>query len=224
MDNPYVKTARIYQSGGFFITGTDTEIGKTHVSCALALGFRQQGLSVIPRKPIASGCVWQGTRLVSEDALQLQQASQSNEPLETICPYQFEQAISPARAIKNAGQSIDIHDLIKACNSTQPGLVLVEGAGGFLSPIARNGLNADLAQQLGYPIILVVGNRLGCINHALLTIEAIKARNLHLHSVIVNDLTADSNNENLEDIRALCQVPVIHSPFSPKHSEPLFVL
>ncbi|UQB42035.1 dethiobiotin synthase [Thiomicrospira microaerophila] len=200
--------------GGFFITGTDTEIGKTYISCALARGFRQQGLSVIPRKPIASGCIWQQGQLVSEDALALKAAAASQEALSKICPYQFEAAISPARAIKQAGKNILINDLVQACQTESAGLVLVEGAGGFYSPIALDGLNADLAEQLALPIILVVGNRLGCINHALLTIEAVKARQLKLHSIIINDLSPEADQDNAKDLQALCDYPVISSPYS----------
>lgn len=208
---------------GFFITGTDTEIGKTQVSAALALGFRQQGLTVIPRKPIASGCIWQQGQLVSEDALQLHRACQSSEPLQLICPYQFEPAISPARAIIQSGQTLRLNDLARACQASQPGLLLVEGAGGFLSPIAPDGLNADLATTLGYPIILVVGNRLGCINHALLTIEAIKQRQLKLHAIVVNDLTADADPANIHDLKALCSSPVFHYPYQTTAQNPLLI-
>lgn len=204
--------------GGFFITGTDTEIGKTHISCALARGFRQQGLTVIPRKPIASGCIWQQGQLVSEDALELKIASASQEALSKICPYQFEAAISPARAIKQAGKNILINDLAQACQTESEGLVLIEGAGGFHSPIALDGLNADLAEQLALPIILVVGNRLGCINHALLSIEAIKARQLKLYSIIINDLSPEADPDNAKDLQSLCDYPVLSSPYS-THTE-----
>jgi dethiobiotin synthetase len=224
---------------GFFVTGTDTEIGKTQVSCALILGFRQQGFQVIPRKPIASGCIWQAGQRVSEDALQLQQAAASNEPLAQICRYQFEAPISPARAIRQSNQAICLQDLINACQVSQPGLVVVEGAGGFLSPIAPDGLNADLAGQLGYPIILVVGNRLGCINHALLTIEAIRQRQLTLHAVIINDLSPDADPDNLDDLKALLKThdqthaqthkekpgttPVFHYPYQSNVPNPLLI-
>lgn len=198
---------------GVFITGTDTEIGKTFVSCALALGFRQQGIAVIPRKPIASGCEIQQGQLLATDALQLQQACHSDEPLSQICPYQFAQAISPARAIAQSEQTIRLADLYQACLVKKPGLVLVEGAGGFLSPLAADGLNADLAQKLNYPVILVVGNRLGCLNHALLTIEAIEARNLTIKAVVLNDLSADSDPDNLSDLKQLTTYPVFHQPY-----------
>ena len=208
---------------GFFITGTDTEIGKTQVTAAIAQGFRQQGYSIIPRKPIASGCIWQQGKLVSEDALQLQQACQSDEPLIKICPYQFEPAISPARAIKQSAQTILLKDLHQACQTIQPGLVLVEGAGGFLSPLTADGLNADLATALGYPLILVVGNRLGCINHSLLTIEAIQQRQLTLHAIVVNDITPDADPANLDDLRALCKAPVFHYPYQAATPKPLII-
>jgi dethiobiotin synthetase len=208
---------------GFFITGTDTEIGKTQVTAALTMGFRQQGYQVIPRKPIASGCLWHQGQLVSEDAQQLQQACQFDEPLEKICPYSFEPAISPARAIHQSGQNILLNDLHQACDASQPGLVLIEGAGGFLSPLTADGLNADLAQALGYPLILVVGNRLGCINHTLLTIEAIQRRQLTLHAIVVNDITPHADPANLQDLKALCTQSVFHYPYQDATMSPLFI-
>ena len=180
---------------GLFITGTDTDVGKTHVACCIANTLIKQGLSVTPRKPIASGCIRQknGT-LLSEDALHLQQACQSLETLETICPYQFEPAISPQRAIQEANLKISIQDLVIACQNNNTPFTMVEGAGGFYSPLALDGLNKDLAIQLNFPTVLVVANRIGCINQALLSIEAIQSAGLRLHSIIINQISSDSFN------------------------------
>ena len=180
------KTTR---PGGFFITGTDTDVGKTYVSGCIASTLRQQGITVAPRKPIASGCLPQadGT-LLSEDALFLQQATHTTDSLKIICPYQFEAAISPHMAIKQANLDITINDLFKACKAPEDQFALVEGAGGFYSPLALDGLNKDLAIALNYPVILVVANRIGCINQTLLNITAIAQAKLHLHSIVINHL------------------------------------
>ncbi len=181
-------------SQGIFITGTDTDVGKTFVACCIATTLIKQKYSIAPRKPIASGCIRQpDNTLLSEDALLLQQACHSSEPLKVICPYQFEPAISPQRVIQEAGLNITIQDLKRTCETSNNNLItLVEGAGGFYSPIALNGLNKDLAIQLSYPVVLVVANRIGCINQTLLTIEAIQNSGLQLHSVIINKITSDS--------------------------------
>lgn len=174
---------------GFFITGTDTDVGKTYISGCIALSLRHQGLTVAPRKPIASGCLPQvDGSLLSEDALFLQQTTNTTDSLQTICPYQFEAAISPHSAIKQANHTIRISDLVKACDVPESALALVEGAGGFYSPLALDGLNKDLAVELGYAVILVVANRLGCINQTLLSIAAIEQAGLDLHSIIINQL------------------------------------
>lgn len=201
-------------TGGFFITGTDTEIGKSFVASCIAQGLVEQGLAVSPRKPVASGCLLQADgSLLSEDALQLQAASQTLEPLARICPYCFEAAISPARAIAQSGQAININALCHACQVEVDHFALVEGAGGFLSPLASDGLNADLALKLNYPLILVIGNRLGCLNHALLTIEAIEQRQLKLHTVILNDISPQADPDNFNDLQQLCHYPVIHQRY-----------
>jgi dethiobiotin synthetase len=145
--------------------------------------------------------------------MQLKQASQSDEPLAQICRYQFEPAISPARAIQQSQCMISIQDLVQASEVNAGDFALVEGAGGFYSPLASDGLNADLAQQLNYPIILVVGNRLGCLNHALLTIEAIERRGLQLHRIVLNDLCKEADPDNLNDLKQLTDYPVVHQAF-----------
>ena len=204
------KFSQPSRPAGFFITGTDTDVGKTYATGCIGLSLLQQGLKVSPRKPIASGCILQadGT-LLSEDALYIQQACLSSESLQTICPNTFEPAISPQRALKQANRLFTTQMLAKACDKPTECFALVEGAGGFYSPISSDGLNADLAKTLGYPVVLVIGNRLGCINSALLTIEAIKRSKLSLHSIIINDISKDADIENVRDIQALVQAESI---------------
>ncbi|WP_178861977.1 dethiobiotin synthase [Thiomicrorhabdus cannonii] len=199
---------------GFFITGTDTDVGKTYAAACIALTLRQHGIPVSPRKPVASGCIRQDDqRLLCGDARILQHACGSKESLETICRYQFSPPISPQRAIQQAGLFISTADLVTACTPAPDHFALVEGAGGFYSPLSSDGLNADLAVQLNYPVILVVGNKLGCLNHALLTLEAIYRRSLTAHSVILNDVSADADNDNYYDLKRLIapyELPCYH--------------
>lgn len=199
-------------SKGFFVTGTDTEIGKTHVSACIGHSLVKAGLKTIPYKPIASGCIRQNNNsLLSEDALFLQQACQSLYTLEQICPYRFEAAISPQQAISQANEHISINDLASKIIFEKKAITLVEGAGGFYSPIASDGLNSDLAKQLGLPIILVVGDRLGCINHALLSIDAIRNAGLNLKAVVINQLRPDSYySSGLQDFT---DAPIYHTPY-----------
>ena len=207
-------------STGFFITGTDTEIGKTYATCCLADTIKSTcpHLEIFPRKPIASGAIHQNGILISEDAQQLKAASQSPQPLDTICRYRFEQPISPQRAIKQSQCSITIEDLVSASATPNKGVTLVEGAGGFYSPLALDGLNKDLAVALDYPVILVVGNKLGCINQTLLNIEAIAQHQLQLAAVIISDVDADADQDNVQDIKERIEVPVIHLPFAPNQA------
>lgn len=214
----FTKTTRPGNSvGGFFITGTDTDVGKTYASGCIAHTLIEQGHNIIPRKPIASGCIKQADNsLLSEDALFLQQSCQSNESLQTICPYQFEPALSPQTAIKQAGLVITNDELVNACQPAQSlqnnELLLVEGAGGFYSPICSNGLNKDLAQSLNLPIILVVKNQLGCINHTLLTLAAIQQAGLQVFAIIVN--FSDRGDHSL-GLQNWTDTPIYYLPTSP---------
>ena len=205
MNDSLHKTTRPgHSAGGFFITGTDTDVGKTYVAGCIAHTLIQKGYQVIPRKPIASGCIKQTDgSLLSEDALFLQQSCQSKESLQTICPYQYEPPISPQTAIEQAGLVISTKDLLTACQPStkleEDDFLVVEGAGGFYSPICSDGLNKDLAQALGLPVILVVKNQLGCINHTLLSLAAIEQAGLKPHSIILNFGSAINHAQGLEN-------------------------
>ena len=199
---------------GAFITGTDTDVGKTYIACCIAKTLIKQNMPVTPRKPIASGCIRQENgNLLSEDALFLQQACQSKTPLKTICPYQFEPAISPQQAIKQANLTITIQDLAQACQNKDDSFTMVEGAGGFYSPLALDGLNKDLAIQLNLPVILVVANRIGCINQTLLSIEAIQNSGLKLHSIIINQ-TTNNNFNYAQGLKDYTDNTIFSTPYS----------
>lgn len=209
-----------------FITGTDTDVGKTYISAAIlhTLKHHLPDLALHPRKPIASGCqpLADGT-LFCEDAHRLKAASGTEATLAEICPFQFEAAISPERAIRQSRKQISLANLAITCQAEKNGFTLVEGAGGFYSPIALDGLNADLAKALGCGVILVVGNRLGCLNQYLLSIAAIEAQGLTLLAVFVNDVNLQADYENYQDIASRCKVPCFHVPYNTENNAPLLL-
>ncbi len=188
----------------FFVTGTDTEIGKTHVTCLLLRQYAAQGLKVIGMKPIAAGCELVDGEWVNDDVQRLVAASNVQAPMELINPYCFKEPIAPHLAAEKAGVTIDIDVIVSAFKQLQAmaDVVIVEGAGGFLVPLNASDNMADLAIALGIPTILVVGMRLGCINHSLLTAEAIKARRLMIHGWVANhiDPEMDVQKENIQTI------------------------
>lgn len=188
----------------FFITGTDTEVGKTHVACELIEQYVSQGQKVIGMKPVAAGCVLVNGVWVNEDVQRLTEASNVDAPLTLVNPYCFNEPIAPHLAAEKAGVTIEIDTIVKAFKQLQTiaDVVIVEGAGGFLVPLNDDEDMADLAAALDIPIILVVGLKLGCINHSLLTAEAIKARGLSLHGWVANhiDPEMDMQQENIQTI------------------------
>ncbi len=178
---------------GFFITGTDTGVGKTLVSCALLYALRARGLRVVGMKPVASGCEPTPEGLRNADALALQAASSSPPDYATLNPYAFAPAIAPHLAARAASVEINFAR-IRGCQEElirQADAVVVEGAGGWRVPLGPNGDMADLAATLGWPVILVVGMRLGCLNHALLSAAAIRARGLPLAGWVANTIDPD---------------------------------
>lgn len=167
-------------STGFFITGTDTNVGKTWTSIALMRTLQRQGLTVTGMKPVAAGCDWLDGRWKNQDALLLQEYSSLLMEYELVNPYAFQLSVSPHIACGNQHVSMDV--ILQAYQALKPssGRVVVEGAGGWLSPLSQDLDNAGLAVALQLPVILVVGMRLGCINHALLTYLAIKSSRVKL--------------------------------------------
>lgn len=166
------------RESGFFITGTDTNVGKTWSSLALMRKLQRQGLQVVGMKPVAAGCEWLAGGWKNADALLLQQHGSVLHDYELINPYAFEQAVSPHVACE--GRDVDLQVVRQAYAQLQTAaeVVVVEGAGGWYSPLDRKLVNADLAAALGLPVIMVVAVRLGCINHALLTWRAIRQAGL----------------------------------------------
>lgn len=194
---------------GLFVTGTDTGVGKTWVTTQLIHLLTGQGQDVEPRKPVESG--WLDEK--GSDAWQLAEAANKTAKLDQICPNRFKVAVSPDIAAEKEGISITIESIFQQCieGRKENQLLIVEGAGGFYSPLCSDGLNADLAIKLKLPVLLVVANRLGCINHTLLSLKAIQASNLAVFGIVLNDLGNLSNVDqmnNEEALKKLTTLPV----------------
>ncbi len=173
----------------YFVTGTDTEIGKTTIAAGLLHAARLRGMSTAAAKPVASGCVRTAEGLRNDDALAL--LAQCSLPLryEEVNPLAFEPAIAPHLAAREAGITLDVASLyrpVRGILDKGADFSLVEGAGGWRVPLAGEANLSDLAVALGLPVILVVGVRLGCINHALLSAEAIARDGLALAGWVAN--------------------------------------
>jgi dethiobiotin synthetase len=166
------------KSKGFFVTGTDTGVGKTVVSAALTRALVARGLRVAVMKPVASGSDPRPQGLRNGDALTLMAAANLTAPYEVVNPYCFLPAIAPHIAAREAGVAIDLTLLRSRFDSLAAAsdCVIVEGAGGWLAPISDTATMADLAVALALPVLLVAGLRLGCLNHALLTRESLATR------------------------------------------------
>ncbi len=170
------------------------------------------------RKPVASGAQQIGDHLLSEDTREL--SALTGEAPEQVTRFQLAHPISPARAAREAGLDTTLPKLISACHAPLNSWTLVEGAGGFLSPLgADNSLNADLAQALTLPVLLVVSLKLGCINHALLTLEAIERRDLRCIGVVVNDRTGHGDWRTIDELRALVDSPLHIMPHGQPHRD-----
>jgi len=196
---------------GCFVTGTDTDIGKTLVVCALLQACDRRGLAAVGMKPVAAGTVLREGREVNDDVERIVAASSMQADRRLVNPYVFSQPIAPHIAAADDHVSID-PDRILDCYrqlAAQADVVIVEGVGGFRVPLRDRFDTADLARRLGLPVILVVGLRLGCINHALLAAEAIRARGLVLAGWVANQIDAAMHrvDENIAALDALLDAP-----------------
>ena len=190
---------------GFFITATDTGVGKTLIACALLHAFARAGRRVVGMKPVAAGAARKAAGLSNEDVVQLRAAANVEAPLELVNPYCFEPPIAPHLAAAQANVEIELDVIARAyaALATRAEVVIVEGVGGWRAPLNAMQDGADLAARLGLPVILVVGIRLGCLNHALLTAHAIEERGLVCAGWIANRIDprmpeADRNVSALE--------------------------
>jgi dethiobiotin synthetase len=184
----------------YFVTGTDTEIGKTTIAAGLLHAARLRGLSTAAAKPVASGCVMTADGLRNDDALALLGECSLALRYEEVNPLAFAPAIAPHLAAREAGVQLDVASLlgpVRAILAKGADFSLVEGAGGWRVPLAGGENLSDLAVALGLPVILVVGVRLGCINHAVLSMEAIERDGLRLAGWVAN--VVDPHTSRLEE-------------------------
>ena len=195
----------------YFITGTDTDVGKTWVTVALLEHLKQRGRTVLGMKPIAAGCVWQQGQWQNADALLLQDHASLRLPYPLLNPYAYPEPVSPHLAgLHDPAETDKIAECFNALQA-QADVVLVEGAGGWYAPINATQDISDLAKALGLPVILVVGIRLGCLNHAKLSHEAILASGLPCAGWIAVCLDADmpKREENITTLTITLSSPLL---------------
>lgn len=205
---------------GVFVAGTDTGVGKTFVSVSLIKALALHGARVCAMKPIASGSERTAAGLRNADALALAEACNVAAPYEMINPFCFEPAISPHIAAEEAGIQVDLGVIRTRFDAlaSNADVVVVEGAGGWYAPIDKSKSMADLQGVLGVPVLLVVGLRLGCLNHALLTKEAIDARGALFAGWVAScvDPTLERRDANLSMLqKRLGREPLAVFPFEP---------
>ncbi len=206
-------------SPGLFITGTDTEVGKTVITAALADAFRRRGVDVGVMKPVATGCLRRNGQLLSEDAESLLKASSSSDPIELVCPYRFEPPVAPWVALRQAqGErpgdariSFERVEQAFLTLSQRHDFMLVEGIGGLSVPLDSQRTVADLIRRLRLPLLIVARAGLGTINHTLLTIEAVRSEGLEVLGVVLNRRSRNpslAERTNPQVIRKLSGLPV----------------
>jgi dethiobiotin synthetase len=197
----------------YFVTGTDTEIGKTLVSSALLHGLAQTGVRAAGMKPVAAGADLRNGQWHNEDADRLAAETTLSLQREWTTPYLLQEAAAPHIAAQREGVSIDLAHILRCYEkiAAQADAVVVEGVGGFCVPLGDDTDTADLAKHLALPVIMVVGLRLGCISHALLTAQAIAARGLTLAGWVANRVDADMTfaEENVEALRMRLPAPLL---------------
>ncbi|WP_373975209.1 dethiobiotin synthase [Chitinibacter sp. SCUT-21] len=197
----------------YFITGTDTEVGKSIATAQLLRCLNKNNIRAVGMKPAASGCIQHGDILINDDVELHRQASPIQAPLALVSPYRFLPPISPHLAAHEAGVQIDLSHLIDCANqlNVYADTVLIEGAGGWFAPLSDSLRIADLAVALEAPVILVVGMRLGCINHALLSVQSILSSGLPLAGWIANQVDPNMarHAENLDYLSKNIPAPLL---------------
>jgi len=198
---------------GYFVTGTDTGVGKTLIACSLLRAFAARGFKAVGMKPVASGAVPGGNGLVHDDVERLIAAGNVAAPREHVNPYCFTPPIAPHIAAAEAGMKIDLDHIGRCFNALteRADVVIVEGVGGFRVPLGSGADTAQLAARLALPVVLVVGVRLGCLNHALLTAEAIAGRGLMLAGWVANHIDPQmaAADENVRALETLIAAPLL---------------
>jgi dethiobiotin synthetase len=193
---------------GVFVTGSNTGVGKTTVAIEIVRHISKTRVVKV-RKPVETNCKLSEQKHIPRDAIALSAACQLQEPLDKVCPYCFEIEASAELASAANAEKLTLEDLVLACKcDVEESFVLIEGAGGLYSPIAKAALNVDLAIELQLPLLIVTRDELGAISQALLTLEAAKKNKLTVACVVLN--TVKSNNlSNKEALSAYTETPVI---------------
>lgn len=198
---------------GIFVTGTDTGVGKTLVSAALMRALKGRGLQVAGMKPVASGSQSTPAGLRNEDAMALMQEQSAPFPYELVNPFAFSPAIAPHIAAAQVGITIHLDKIVTAFKTLHDGadIVIVEGAGGWYVPISNDASMAGVVLALQLPVLLVVGLRLGCINHAMLTARAIESDSLSICGWVANRIDPQFAHwqENVATLSQLMPAPLI---------------
>lgn len=204
-----------------FITGTDTGVGKTFFTAGLARWLKSGGLRVGVMKPAETGCATRDGELYAEDAWQLKEAAGSAASMEKICPYRLPEPLAPSIAAERAGVRIDIDHLLALLDDAKAAndITLVEGAGGLLVPLLPSYTFADFARVAKLPVLVVAANKLGVINHLLLTLEHASGRGLTLLGYVLNRLSGEPSlaaDTNREVLAGLTGIPCLGElPFLP---------
>lgn len=198
----------------YFVTGTDTDAGKTFVCQALLLAAREKGLNTVAYKPVSAGCDVTDEGLRNEDALLLQRRCTVDLSYDQVNPIAFVDPVAPHLAAQRVKQLIvleDLHAGLSVLHNKSADLLLVEGAGGWRLPLSNQQFLSDFAVQAKLPVILVVGLKLGCINHALLTAQAIKADGLNLSGWVANQIDPNMRylEENIASLKELIDAPLL---------------
>lgn len=206
-------TLKTIAKKAFFITGTDTNVGKTLIAAGLLVAAKNKGLTTAALKPVAAGCEKTDEGLRNSDALLLQSVITQSLAYDQINPYALEAAIAPHIAAQQEKRSLSVDRLSGFCRGvlSSANFTLLEGAGGWSVPINARETLADLAKNLQLPVIIVVGVRLGCINHALLSFEAIVRDGLPVAGWIANCIDPDMPvlQENIDSLRARLPIPCL---------------
>ena len=214
---------------GIFITGTDTGVGKTFFACGLAALLRESGYKVGVMKPAETGCEQGEGKLVPRDALALKEASGCELSVETVCPYPFCEPLAPGVAAEREGGRIDIDRLMRLYGeiSADHDVTIVEGAGGLMVPLLPSFTYADFARVLKLPLIVVAANKLGMINHLLLTLEHASCQGLRVLGYVLNQiesqpsLAAETNREALVSLTGVpCMGELPHVENSQRQKAP----
>jgi dethiobiotin synthetase len=211
-------------TNALFVTGTDTGVGKTRISAALVRALRRRGLRAVGMKPVASGCHWTAEGWRNEDALALQAASDPRPAYALVNPIALPEATAPTIAAAIAGKAVEAMPMLAAYRTLrqQADAVVVEGVGGWLAPLADALDQSDLVRALELDVVLVVGMRLGCLNHARLSVRAIRGDGCRLVGWVANhvDATMAYADEYFADLQRVVDAPCLgRIPFLPEASD-----